>query len=441
MSAESGTRAPFERSEEYRHTVLGYAASLNRWIEQVTAGASAGAEPLPPDVAGYTDELLEAIRAANRHRPVLDIKGEWPICHEAILPAARQSPINNVLFLDDGSVVAHMGDAGQDGGWVFWLRGDEHQVLDGVAFVGRSADRRYYAMATEADVAVTDGWGGPVVARFAWPDGTQGLPSGVTVQPFAQRPVVAQLVPFFGGQRVLLVSQRGVFVLDEAGARRLLPDDATVAGQAVAGGELPALDTLAHGAVSPRGDLVVTGCQTTDHLVFAADALDRGPRDVVRAASEHPELALFSADGTHVALASGLSDAGLTVWVDLPRYLALEPGADVPDDVVRPVAAGPRVRCAALRGDELVLGCANGYVCGVDPKHPEHPRWTLFLGAPVTGLDVSPDGRWFVAATTAGYVSIVQLDAGVRRPWQIGTGEHYEHRRWLVWPGSQPLAW
>lgn len=56
-------------------------------------------------------------------------------------------------------------------------------------------------------------------------------------------------------------------------------------------------------------------------------------------------------------------------------------------------------------------------------------------------MDISADGRTLVAASYAGFISLIALDSG-RPDWQIGTGEHAEVRRWLFWKGlDEPLAW
>ena len=56
-------------------------------------------------------------------------------------------------------------------------------------------------------------------------------------------------------------------------------------------------------------------------------------------------------------------------------------------------------------------------------------------------MDLSADGNTLAVSSYAGFVCLIDLDAG-RPAWQIGTGEHHERQRWLFWKGqSKPLLW
>ena len=100
------------------------------------------------------------------------------------------------------------------------LRIDRHGVTPviGVECFGRCPARRYFALGNAEGVRVTAGWGGPQVQRLAWPTGLEGLPAGYPFEPFDLPPAPTALIPFPDGQRVLLVSADGTFVLASDGA-------------------------------------------------------------------------------------------------------------------------------------------------------------------------------------------------------------------------------
>jgi hypothetical protein len=178
--------------------------------------------------------------------------------------------VSYVLLLNDGSLLARTGRPGETGQV---LRIDRHGVVPviGLAHFGRCPQHRYFALANADGVRVTDGWGGPHVARLRWPSGLEGMPKGYPFEPFDLPPTPTALVPFPDGQRVLLVSAEGIFLLASEGATRLLPRQARIL-EALATGTDPDDIALglsrAQGAVSPDGQLIVVGEQHSPHLVL-----------------------------------------------------------------------------------------------------------------------------------------------------------------------------
>lgn len=63
-----------------------------------------------------------------------------------------------------------------------------------------------------------------------------------------------------------------------------------------------------------------------------------------------------------------------------------------------------------MRGDDVILGDADGSLRAVS-RTGEY-RWQHFIGGTISALDLSEDGRTLVAATYAGYLSLIEPDAG-----------------------------
>jgi len=181
-----------------------------------------------------------------------------------------QQCVSSVLLLDDGSLLARIGRPGETGQV---LRIDRHGVVPviGLTHFGRCPQRRYFALANADGVRVTDGWDGPQVARLAWPTGLENLPKGYPFEPFDLPPAPTALVPFPDGQRVLLVSAEGIFLLASKGATRLLPRQAPILEALAAGtdpDDIPLGLSMPQGAVSPDGRLIVISEQNGPQLVL-----------------------------------------------------------------------------------------------------------------------------------------------------------------------------
>lgn len=427
---------------EWQQQVLAYSRAINAYVDTGLREGwdAAGKEPAVPELQHLLQPVVEHVRAAFAAGNDRDLKAELPISHEAMIPLLEHvgCAVMQVLLLDDGSILTRIGDWYQDGG-VMHVRGHEAHWLEDILFIGRSADRRHYAAASAAGIRVTEGWQGREVARFDWPTGQEGLLGelGGSDVSWAQQP--NQLIPFDEGQRLLLVSSHGIWVLAASGATRLLPTDAEIEEDREDLDDDEAFDMrydMPHGAASPDNRWIAVGNQGSAHLVFDRDlnlVASIGPH------SEYPHFACFSEDGRHVAFNACHFYNGTTIGVavaDLPGmdtdYYADDPRQTVLQD-------GARVYAAVSRPGELIIGEANGYVRGVG--WDGQPHWFHHLGSTISGMDISADGRTLVVGSHAGYLSIIQLDAEAARPYQIGNARHWEEKRWFFWQNTAPFCW
>ncbi|HKU98378.1 MAG TPA: WD40 repeat domain-containing protein, partial [Vineibacter sp.] len=352
--------------------------------------------------------------------------------------------ISALAILPDASILARIGTV-YEAGKVVRIVGDQVEDVPGIALFGLSPDRRKIALATDAGVRVTEGWQGPELSTCPWPRGDEDLPpapAAVRADP-ARRP--ERLVPFPDSDRVLFTGDEGVFVLAPDGARRLLPTHEQVdAHWSWILEEHPTdvplgvpVTSMAHGAVSPDGGLIAVGCQESRHLVF--------DRDLQRIASvgphgEYPHYALFSRDGRTVAFNACHFYNGATIVVPVDQLPGHESDYYAEVDAITVIEPSARVYAGVARDDEFILGDANGYVRAV--SRAGEARWQHFIGSTISAMDMSSDGKTLVVGTYAGFVSIIDLDAGRKQPYQIGTGDHLERRRWLFWKTEErPLAW
>ena len=436
-------------AQDWREKTCAYAKAINTYVEKgLSVGwEKAGKEPSTAGVEkihAHVPVLLEALRAANGSSPRDDIKSQWPISYEALgdhLQNNGQS-ILMLCVLPDGSILARIG-AIYEPGKVVHIVGDEVNDVAGVEYFGRCPGRRYFAVTTTDGVSVTDGWQGSQTAFCPWPNGMEGIPAGVKATPLETPPRPTQLIPFPDGSRVLLVSSVGIFVLTPQGASRLRPTKEEIQEnyewlqKEYPEDEYDAGLSMEHGAISPDGSLIAVGAQDGHHMVFDASLhliAEIGPH------SEYPHYALFSADGKTAAFNACHFYNGATVAIATAKLPGFESDFYEEAKGLKVIESQSRVYAGVSRKDEFIFGDAYGYLRAVG--HDGTYRWQHFIGSTLSGLDLSDDGRTLVASTFAGFISIIELDAGRQQPYQIGNGNHFEHRRWLFWKEEQtPLAW
>lgn len=440
--------------QQWRRQVLAYAEAVNA---HVAAGPAKGwklaklwkraaKEPAVPDYTALLPHALAAVREANRTGRIEEMRELWPPAHEPLVSLLKENgqAISALAILPDASILARIGTV-YEAGKVVRIVGDQVEDVPGIAVFGLSPDRRKIALATDAGVRVTAGWQGPTLCTCPWPRGDEDLPpapAAVRTDP-ARRP--ERLVPFPDSDRVLFTGDEGVFVLAPDGARRLLPTREQVSEHwdwilTEHPTDVPlgvAVTSMAHGAVSPDGALIAVGCQDGRHLVFNRD-LERIA--AVGPLGEYPHYALFSPDGRTVAFNACHFYNGTTIGMPVDLLPGYESDFYEEVDDITVIERGARVYAGVARGDEFILGDANGYLRAVSREGAV--RWQHYIGSTISAMDMTPDGKMLVVGTYAGFVSIIELDAGRKQPYQIGTGDHLEKRRWLFWKTEErPLAW
>jgi hypothetical protein len=430
--------------QEWRRKTLAYASAINDYVARGLRNGwkDVGPQPADPSLEPLAAAALAAIREANAHGAYDALREQWPPAYEPFIPRLKGSSqsIPALCVLDDGSIVLRIG-APYESGRTVRIVGDSVVDLPHVGYFGRCPNREFFAIARTEGVQVVRGWGGPQVALCPWPTGLEDVPKGLRIRPFKRPPAPERLIPFPDGQRVLLVSTDGIFVLAPAQAHRLLPaNDILVdlvgpGDDALTAGGLANSTDMAHGTVSRDGRRIVAGSQMGWHAIFDEDLnliAEIGTR------SEYAHYALFSADERVLALNSCHFYDGATLGVPMDKATGLRCEAD--DPLLTTLQDGARVYAGVARDDEFVIGDAHGYLRTFSIAADY--RGQHFIGGTIEAMDLARDGRTLVAATSAGLVSIIDLAAGVRAPHQIGDTSYLEKRRWLFWRDEpQPLIW
>ena len=441
-SNEALSRQWREESERYASAINAY---VKRGMETNWEGMQESDEPKDTRQP-LASQVLEAVRAANESGRIDGLRDRFPTAHSPFIEMLEENgqSLPVVLLLDDGRIVLRVG-APYHPGYVAVISGNEVSRLPGeVITIGRSPNRKIFAKVTPSGVILLRGWSGPVTARLPWPTGAEGVPPGFEAKPIESVPTTTEIVPYNSGDRALLVSPEGVFVLETQRAVRLLPtqDDFREHFEWLQK-EYPE-DPLSyhidmdHGALSPDEKWLACGHQSSVHYIFDAHTYKVAAR--IGNLSEYPHYALFSSDSQVVALNSCHFYSGRTLGVPLRLLPGLTTKAYEVDERLTQLEDGSRVYAGVCRGDEFIIGDAGGYLRAFDTNGKA--RWQHFIGSSMGSIDISEDGKTLVATTYAGFLSIIDMDTGKRDPFAIGTSDHRERRRWLFWKKeSKPLIW
>lgn len=401
----------------------------------------------PRDSRGpMTKEVLAAVRRANQAGRIEGLHQRFPRAHGPFveLLSDNEQCLPVALMLDDARVILRIG-AHYESGRLAILDDESFQYLSPeIITIGRSPNRDFFAIARSDGVAVQRGWDGPTELSLKWPTGLEGIPKGFAAERISGTSQVNRLIPFNTGDRVLLVSTTGIFVLETSRAVRLLPTESHLREHFEwLKADFPA-DPLSyelsmdHGAISADGKWIAAGHQSSLHLVFDAQSYEIVAE--VGHSSEYPHHAAFSSDGSMIAFNSCHFYNGMTIGVPIALIPDLKTEPYQKDDRLIELDTGARVYACVSRDGEFIIGDAYGYLRAFDLNG--RFRWQHYIGGTICDMDISRDGRRLVVTTYAGYLAIIDLDTGTADPFVIGTATHHERRRWIFWKQEPaPLIW
>ncbi|MCO7187744.1 MULTISPECIES: hypothetical protein [unclassified Pseudoalteromonas] len=432
--------------KEWKVKTLDFAKKVNLYVEKGLKHGWEEAGSVPEDNGRekLVSYLLKEIREANTNGDITKLRENWPLAHSPMIPELESNgqSIPVVAILDDERVVARIG-AFYEEGYVVEIDDLSVKPIDGIRYFGRSPNKKLFAYCKDNGVSVTEGWLGREVSFFSYPTGLESVPPQFDVKAFETPPRPSQLIPFPDGNKVLFVSSQGIFVLSHNENIRLLPTKEDLVRHfewmqtELPDRELTVDLSMAHGAISPDGRFIAIGEQYSTHRIFDANYNLIGD---IGNLSEYAHYAIFSKHSDMIALNSCHFYNGISIGFStshLPDFKT-EPYEDNEDTPI--LQDGARVYAGVHRHNEFIIGDAYGYLRAFSENGELH--WQHYIGANIGDIDISSDESKLVCSTCAGYISIIELDTGKRKEYEIGTGGHTEFRRWLFWKNEdKPLAW
>jgi WD40 repeat protein len=444
-SNEAANMSEEALSKKWRENSRQYVEAINAFVERgMTMGWDKVGEEPEDNRQAMANDVIDAVRRANQRGNLRDLRERFPPAYIPFVDLLEENgqSLEPIALLPDGRIVLRIGTPYEDGRVVVI---SDTSIVDvpGIITFGRSPDRLYFAVAKTTGVEILDGWQGPKVCDLAWPTGLEGAPDGYNVQPFEGVPTVTKLIPFPDGERVLLVSSGGIFVLTRERAVRVHPDAKSLKEHfdwlktEYPDDPLEIHIDMEHGAVSPNGKLIAVGSQDSSHIVYNDKYEQVGD---IGNLSEYPHYAIFSTDNEMIAFNSCHFYNGATVGVPTSLLPGLRTKAYELDKRLVHLEDGARVYAGVYRNDEFIIGDASGYLRAFDKSGKF--RWQHFIGSSVGDIDTSADGKQLLVTTYAGFLCILDMDTGEKDPFAISTATHRERRRWLFWKKEpKPLMW
>ncbi len=405
-----------------------YAEETNKFVENgMTKGWDEAGEEPKETREDMANDIVEIVKEANKCNEIENLRKSFPPAHVPLIDVIEKvgQAITSVVITSDEKIIFKVGDFWEEGK-VFIIENDKPQIIEGALYAGCSSDKKVYAVAYKNCIKTYDGWNGKIINIFKLTDGAEEVDKVDDVELIGHVPYINQLIPFADGNKVLLVSCKGIFVLTTKEIIRVYPEEEYFEEDE----EIQL--SMAHGAVSPDGKYIAIGDQDSNHIIL--DGNYEEIADIVPESS-YPHYALFSKNGRNIIFNSCHFYNGITT------QFSLDDEEDEDDDELENSAIEIddfcRVYAAVSREDEYILGDANGYIRAYSFKGEF--RWQFYLGSTISGMDISEDGKTLLVGTYAGMLHLLQLDAETRSEYSIGTDNILEKKRWILWKGEEEI--
>ena len=421
-------------SERWQSLSRGHADHVNA---KLRAGVRDAAASSRDDRDTLANAVLDIVRAANGEGDIRGLRARFSPAHAPFQQhlETASTHVGPLYILDDGRLAVVVGSPWErPQAWV--ATPESTEPLLGVFALGRSPDRRIYALGRTDGVHLMRGWTSQTQVVLPWPSDYAPVHPDV---PF-RRPSVSALLPFDDGRRVVVVSRSGAFLLTLEGSTLIHPSSRDLNRYVAEDGDdaFPLDLQSVHGALSPRrsddhAPAIVVGDQASPHRILSETG------DLIAAVepmSGYASHAMFSADGQTVILSGSNAEDGGTL-VLAARALSSE--LHLSEQPVHWLQG--RVTAGVATPSRIALGTPDGFVA-LYAGAPLTMVGQLYVGGRVLGFDHSADDRRLAVSTDAGTMHLIDLEPSATDAFVIGTVAHCESRRWMFWRGeSSPLIW
>ncbi len=420
------------------------------------------APALPEDPrTPLADAVLQLARAVHQHADgelSARFRQRFAFAPDAFAAHAYRAgqATGPALLLDSGPngtrVVVRTVQSGQPQWWL--LQGLQAKPLPGLHGAGRSPNHQCFARCDGTHITTHAGWDGPVIARFALPQGNEGIPPALGLAAGAAGQACDELIPFNNGQRVLLRNSMGVYLLTLDAVQRLHPLQWDEDGpytwaknqQACPDGHMLRLH-MVHMALSADEQHIAVGDQDSAHIVMHTQASIQAEARVLACyapLSAYPCHATFThaafPHGSTTLLASACHLYAGSTGVALVHSLGTPMQPARGDLALQAIQTQWRIEASAAVAGLVVLGDANGTLHGLDDTG--QALWRHHIGGAVAAIDLAPDGSTLIATSHSGYLVVLQRVETGPDPYAIGNSDYAEVGRWIFWEDhAAPLHW
>lgn len=437
-----------EVAAKWREEGKRYAHDINHFVlKGLTDGwDQAGNEPAEDTRSALAAKVYKMIRGANEQGELAELRAQlpaatWPLSGHF---QKEMQAVRGIHFLSDDEVVFSTGSP-WEGNAVVTVQKDVISVYKEFSLVGASPDNQLHALAGKQGITIMQSMNsaleGEVIAELTWRElngKIQALDpdfSVLNIGSLDQELPLEEVIPFNGGQALLLITSQGIFLVEQSQEKplevKLLHPDLEEYKE----DEMESIEIdMAHGAVSPDGRWIALGSQGSDHLLYD---ITTGQVHSFNTESSYPHYAIFTKDQHSVWYNSCHFYNGATLAVSMEHAEAGEFPAEQDYPVVNEEA---RVYAAAALADGVVIGDAYGYLRLIDAEGQE--LWRYYAGSTISGLAVNRDETLLAVGTYGGMLHILDLQATEPSGYEITTGTVRELKRIIAWKNQdKPLWW
>ncbi|MEP2280405.1 hypothetical protein [Maribacter sp.] len=397
-----------------------YASDVNKMVEfGETNGWDNWKGEEPKDEREHlSDAVFQLLKDANRNNTVDVFRTDFPPAHSPMVKFMQEKSqsIQQLYFIDEQKIVFMVGTAHQKRQAYLLKDGETIELDASIDAIGKSKRENVFAIASNNTIVTTQGWEGEIMATFNL-DEAKNL--GIT-----------ELIPFNDGQKILLISSDGIFIITKNTEKMIhpLPDPEDEEWE-------PYID-MENATISNDNKYIVVGDQCSDHRVLDQNGTMIGE---VGPQSSYPDFCLFSKDDSQLITNSCHFYNGVTIGVAASDLENIEIPAYEESGQYTIIDEEMRVYCGIATSKYYILGDAFGYIRAIDAKG--NCIWRYFLGSSISGITISNDEKTLWVGSSSGMLHKLQLNNGLRDDHTIGTGKHYEEFRLVIWKDEPILKW
>ena len=362
-------------------------------------------------------QVIEQLKKANKERTVDQFREAFPPAHAPLIPFLEKQAqsIEQLHFITEQKIVFLTGTS-YEKQQAYLLDNDRSSKLDkNIYSIGKSRRNNIFAIATKGKISTFRGWEGELINEF-------NLNETAELE-------ITELIPFNDGNRLLLVSAEGIYLVSKSEERLIHPlnedneEDWT-----------PDID-MENATLSNDNDYIVVGDQGCDHRILDSNGNTVGS---IGPQSSYPHFCLFSKDDSQLITNSCHFYNGVTIGIDSGRYIGVNIEAYKESEDYKIMDDNIRVYVGLATSSYYILGDAYGYIRAIDRNGIK--LWSHFLGSTISGMTIADDEQTLWVGSSSGMLHKLQLGKGHRDTHTIGDGNHFEEFRLLIWK-NEPQIW
>lgn len=414
--------------------------------------------PSDPRDESLAQQVLDAVLKLNEEDRWSEARQWFTPAHEPLIPWMNNQELPFVVALGGDEALFRRGSTYQEG-HLWHVSGDNLTPLPDQFAAAISPDRRMLAVADAEGIRVHQGWNGPLVAQFPWPQADlmvpDWVPSSLKDQYKVEPPVTSleHLSVTNSGTLIAIATSSGILVGNAQGERSYwhlaLPrheePDEWVLEELQNEEPIGFHGDMVHLALSGDGKFLGCGAQDDGHYLFSIKP--DGKTSVwakLGHRSEYPHNACFSDDGTHAAFNSCHFYHGATIAAEIQsvREVTTEP---YEEDIRTPVInnylrvyASTWLPETALPSKKGAFALAGASILTIATPTGE-VQSELIFGSSGSGIDYCPATQTLVLSSYSGFLHF--LNPSEIDPSGMGWKPPRERKRWCFLKGLPPFQW